>query len=76
MNDESITHVIIPEIVSEIASGVFQGCTALCTAEIPADVTGIADDAFPSSLETIYGYPGSEAETYARNHEISFVRID
>lgn len=76
MNDESITHVIIPEMVSEIASGAFQGCTALRTAEIPADVTGIAEDAFPSSLETIYGYPGSEAETYARNHEISFVRID
>ena len=76
MNDESITHVIIPEMVSEIASGAFQGCTALRTAEIPADVTGIADNAFPSSLETIYGYASSEAETYAMSHGISFVRID
>ena len=76
MNDESITHVIIPEMVSEIASGAFQGCTALRTAEIPADVTGIADNAFPSSLETIYGYASSGAETYAMNHGISFVRID
>lgn len=43
---------------------------------LPAEVTEICENAFGSSLETVYGYSGSTAETWAQAHGYTFIAVD
>ena len=69
-----VRHVIISDDVRSIGEGAFAD-SGIRTIEIPASVTGFQGNIFGKSELTIYGYAGSEAETYAKNLGLSFVRI-
>ncbi|MDO4628179.1 MAG: leucine-rich repeat protein [Planctomycetia bacterium] len=69
--------VTISESVATIKSTAFYGCPKLKSIHIPASVTQIGRNIFPGKNDspdfTIYGNPGSEAEKYAKEHNIRFV---
>ena len=72
----SLTEVVLPPRLTRIEDGVFSCNSSLKKITIPASVTYIHKEAFQGcgSL-TIYGYAGSAAETFARQHEIPFVAL-
>ncbi|MBR6028704.1 MAG: leucine-rich repeat domain-containing protein [Clostridia bacterium] len=73
---DRLTEVVLPPRLTRIEEGTFTGCTSLTKITIPAGVTYIHDDAFQNCGKlTIYGYAGSAAETFAREHEIPFVAL-
>lgn len=86
-NCESLQSITIPENVKEIA-GAFYGCTSLKTIVIKGANTTIGNNCFgrvynkeTSKTETldgvtIYGVPGSPAETYANQYGITFKDIN
>ena len=74
----NLNDIIIPDSVNEIKNWAFCACTGLKKVVIPSSVNTIADEAFSGcySLKKIIGFSGSEAEVYAKNNGIKFVRID
>ena len=76
--DESLAEIIIPDSVTAIGGNAFWECTSLVKIVIPDSVKEIADNAFQDCSDglTIYGYIGSYAETYAKEHEINFADIE
>ena len=78
-NCKSIKEITIPENVKSIGTYCFEDCTGLAKV-IFKDNSGsgfevtINDDAFADCTNmTIYGYPDSYAETYAKENNIPFV---
>jgi hypothetical protein len=69
-----ITSIAIPEGVTSIEPWTFEKCN-LQKITIPSSVEFISDSAFghaPSKEMTIYGYTGSYAQTYAKEHGVPF----
>lgn len=65
--------IILPDSINVIGSQAFANCFNLKYIVIPDSVTTIASDAFLGhSNLTIYGEYNSYAETYAKDHYISF----
>lgn len=72
----ALKSVTIPASVILIRSSAFAYCYSLKSITIPASVTSITDDTFLNSgLETIYGVPGSYAETFANAKGYQFLPI-
>ena len=81
----ALTGVTIGNGVTSIGYGVFSNCSSLTSVTIPASVTSIGDKAFGYYYDygyqkidgfTIYGYPGSAAETYATENGFRFFAAD
>ena len=73
----SLTEVTLPSTVETINSFAFGGCTSLERIFIPKATTTFNANIFKNSPNvTIYGYSGSEANTYANENSIPFVAID
>lgn len=73
----SLTNMTIPDGVEVIDDYAFSDCTSLTRVTIPASVTSIGNDAFSDCTDlTVYGYTGTEAETYCKNCGIPFVSIN
>jgi uncharacterized repeat protein (TIGR02543 family) len=82
-----LTSLTIPEGVTSIGDYAFYGCTGLTSITIPGAVTSIGEYAYGYYCSdedeedtlidnpTIYGYIGTEAETYADEHGITFVSL-
>lgn len=75
----SLKSIDIPNSVTTIGDHAFNACSALTLVKIPNSVTSIGDYAFssgdPATL-TIYCEPGSHAETFAKNNNISVAYTD
>ena len=73
-----MTVVYIPDGVTVLASKAFANCTSLIQIRIPASVVAIAPDVFYGLTETqlhsitVFGTPGSAAETYANSKGMKF----
>lgn len=70
----------IPDGVTQVLDFAFSGCPNLTAVTIPQSVTAIAAEtdgsAFVNSgLKTVYGVPGSYAETFAKQHYYEFKDI-
>ena len=65
----------IPTSVTSIGKYAFYNCSGLTSIEIPTSVTSIGESAFfgCNGLKTIYGTPGSYAETYAKENGYEFI---
>ena len=84
----SLTSVNIPGSVTSIGHCAFYDCTSLKSITIPGNVTSIGDNAFGYYYDqndgndkkvdgfTIYGVPGSAAETYAKENGFKFIKLD
>lgn len=69
--------VTIPESVTSIEDCAFFGCTNMKSITIPASVTYMGSDVFlASGVETIRGYAGSAAETFANEKGYTFEVIE
>jgi len=70
----NITEAVIGEGITHIGDRSFYNCISLKKIVIPESVTSIGTYAFKNCEElTIYGIPGSYAETYANENGIPFV---
>ena len=65
----------LPNMLTTVESEAFAGVKAYAVA-VPRGVTFIADDAFPSRIEYVLGFPGTYAETWASTHGMVFIEID
>ena len=66
----------LPSALTKIDSDAFTGISARGIV-IPKNVTEITGNPFSNSgLTTVYGYPGTEAETFASDYKYYFVPID
>lgn len=74
--NNSLKEITIPSKVSEITTRAFQKCPSLTTMTIKNPNIVINESGMPENLQTIYGYKGSTAETYAMEHQINFINID
>lgn len=73
----SLENVIIPDGLSRINLGAFFECTGLKMITIPESVTYIHPGAFMSSSNfIIYGYPNSEAESFALANNFHFGSLE
>ena len=68
-----LTDVVIPDSVTEIGDYAFSMCSGLKSITIPKSVTQIGGSAFSDAV--IWGYAGSYAETWAREHSHAFQRL-
>ena len=70
----SIQKVILPYRMTSVAANAFTNCTKLTELVIPRGMTSIADNAFsyPKQM-TVYGVPGTYAETWASSVGAQFV---
>jgi len=70
-----IARVVIAEGVTRVDALAAMRCPSLSEIVIPASVTEISANAFLHCAEdlTIYGVPGSAAESYARENELRFI---
>lgn len=77
-NCTGLERVTIGESVSSIPAGAFYGCKKLKYVVIPPGVTSIQSNSFYNCADdlTIYGEPGSYAETYADKCGFSFKDAD
>ncbi len=78
---DHLTELIIPNSVTSIGKEVCFGCDSLKSIAIPKSVTAIGKYAFGYSDAQkgfiIYGYPGTAAETYAKqNWLFQFISIE
>ena len=73
----SLTDITIPDSVTSIGERAFADCTSLTNITIPESVVSIGDNAFENctSFKAITGYPGTEAERYAKDNEIEFIAL-
>ena len=73
-----LKEVAISEGTTTIEDEAFNSCSALEIVAIPKSVTSIGNQVFEncSSNLKIYGEQGSEAETYAKNNNITFINAD
>ena len=77
--DPGETIVVIPDKIDgkpviEIGPGAFKDRDDLISVDIPDTVTKIADDAFDGSEDTIIiCNPGSKAEEFAKEHDMSYI---
>ena len=64
-------------IANGTGSNIFAECSSLKNATIPSAVTKLSDELFDGVSENfaIYGYTGSYAESYAKDHSFKFVRL-
>ena len=69
-----LTDIELPEGLSTIESNAFSSCTNLKNITLLENITCIENNVFDYVHEdfTIYGIPGSYAETYANEHNIPF----
>ena len=77
--DASITAVYVHDEVKAIQDLAFSECTNLYGIRMPKNIRleNIADDAFMDSDKIVfYGFPTSDAETYAYQHAIPFIPIE
>lgn len=74
--NNSLKEITIPSKVSEITTRAFQKCPSLTIMTIKNPNIVINESGMPENLQTIYGYKGSTAETYAMEHQINFINID
>ncbi len=80
--EEESKDIIIPDNINNkpvtgIGDGAFKDCDDLDSIEIPDSVTDIADNAFEGSEDTIIiCNPGSKAEEYAKDHDMSYIYKD
>ena len=72
----ALTEVYLPRFLTTIAANAFAENTKLKEVTIPATVTSIQDSSFsyPTRL-TVYGLPGSYAQTHATNRRMTFVDV-
>lgn len=70
-----LSSIIIPDGYEYIGARCFAENPGLLEITIPKTVTYISDDCFEGTNVTIWGYNGSYAETYARQHKIKFLVI-
>ena len=71
---KDIVSLVIPDGYESIGENSFSDISSL-EITIPRSVTSIGEHCFEGSTVTIYGYNGSYAEEYARNHKIKFLVI-
>ena len=78
MNCTKLSEISITDNIIEIDDNAFYKCSSLEKVEIYNDNVDIWDDAFTNceSKLILYGNAGSNAETFAKNHGISFVAFD
>ncbi len=77
MDCDGLRTIEIPSTISRICDYSFENCDSLTSVTIPKSVTSISSGAFKGcNYLTIYGYSGSEAESYAKNNGIPFVALD
>ena len=70
---ESLTSITLPDSVTSIGKDAFFDCKNLTSVVLPANGANIGKDAFFGCKNlTIYGPPSSYAESYAKEHKISF----
>ena len=64
-------------IANGTGSNIFAECSSLKNATIPSAVTKLSDELFDGVSENfaIYGYTGSYAESYAKDHSFKFVSV-
>ena len=64
-------------IANGTGSNIFAECSSLKNATIPSGVTKLNDSLFDGVSENfaIYGYTGSYAESYAKDHSFKFVSV-
>ena len=63
--------------MTSIGEYAFSCCTSLTAITIPDSVTSIGEYAFEEcNNPIIYGYTGSFAETYAKEHNIRFIDVN
>jgi putative cell wall-binding protein len=74
---DGLTSIIIPNGVTSIGDNAFDSCSSLISITIPDSVTSIGKWAFAYHNDnlTIYGMPGSYAETYAMQQGIPFLSL-
>ena len=74
----SLINIDIPEGVRGLSNGAFKDCTNLISVSIPKSVTYIWNDVFDNciNLSTIYCYPDSYAETFAKDKGFQYSYID
>ena len=73
----SLATVTIPDSVTSIGRWAFAGCKSLTEVTIPDSVTSIGYYAFSdTSVKSIRGYRGTEAEKYANKNGFKFVVLD
>ncbi|GEM_PF-2224199 len=81
-----LTSLKLGNSVTSIGDGAFFGCTGLTSVTIPDTVTNIGRQAFGYYYDenwntaknegfTIYGYPGTAAETYASENGFTFIAL-
>ncbi|MBD5156644.1 MAG: leucine-rich repeat domain-containing protein [Butyrivibrio sp.] len=72
----SLTGVKIPDSVTSIGDCAFGHCSGLESVTIPGSVTSIGGSAFHGcSGLTIYGFPDTAAEAYAKENDFTFIEI-
>ena len=75
-----LTNVTIPDTVTSIGDSAFSGCSELKEVMIPASVTTIEDNAFgyewAEKIEdfVIIGHDATEAQRYAVDNDITFIK--
>jgi len=77
----SLKTIAFPEGLTVLGQGVLDECDSLTTIIIPESVVQIDEQGFEYIEElceriTVYGYPGTAAEAYANEYDISFVNIN
>ena len=76
VKSDAFTYVKIPDATISIGYHAFADCPNLAYIYIPALTTQIDDEAFGNKQGlTIIGNAGSTAETYAKEHNYSFIAV-
>ena len=78
-----LTSVTIPDGVTEIRYGAFDSCNNLMWVRVPSSVTYLSGACFGYNSSgkkidgfIVYGYAGSEAQTFATNNGFTFRKLD